>query len=79
MLSDSDSGNEDFFDLQSQRLDVSLWDVHYRKPTYTKKGKFDIPYTYRYNNGKFGPSTVTYYVCCEQMEKGKFHKQIHTL
>jgi hypothetical protein len=70
-----DSGHEDIdSDLPIDRLNLSLWEVRHRQPTTTKKGEFVIPYTHCYQDGKFGTKTVVYYVCREQLEKGKLYK-----
>jgi hypothetical protein len=50
------------------------WPVRYRKPTYRKRGgseHFTIPYSHTYHDGHHGMKTVTYYVCPQQVRKGK--------
>jgi hypothetical protein len=58
-------------DSSDEDVAAEDWTVRYRAPTTTKKGRFDIPYHHEYQDGKFGKKTVTYYVCREQINRGK--------
>jgi hypothetical protein len=58
-------------DSSDEDVAAEDWTVRYRAPTTTKKGRFNIPYRHEYQDGKFGKKTVTYYVCREQINRGK--------